>query len=155
MSEMDYVYGKAAIGICIEKIDKDVFWGTVHTPYHKEDNIFHDVVELLLLLDEISEERGFPNAMYKNRTLKEKVASKKNVECGRLLRTKEQMDKSYEEEVTYILYITSRKHGSLQGHMICLGTGSMIKYQSELELVYLMEKHWQDATKKENMKMVL
>ena len=152
---MDYVYGKAAIGICIEKIDKDVFWGTVHTPYHKEDNIFHDVVELLLLLDEISEERGFPNAMYKNRTLKEKVASKKNVECGRLLRTKEQMDKSYEEEVTYILYITSRKHGSLQGHMICLGTGSMIKYQSELELVYLMEKHWQDATKKENMKMVL
>lgn len=155
MSEMDYVYGKAAIGISIEKIDKDGFLGTVHTPYHKEDNIFHDVVELLLLLDEISEERGFPNAMYKNRTLKEKVVSRKNAECGKLWRTKEQMDKSYEKAVTYMLYITSRKHGSLQGHFICFGTGSIIKYQSELELVYLMEKHWQDATKKENIEMVL
>lgn len=155
MSKMDYAYGKAAIGICIEKVENEDFSGTVQSPYHKENIIFGGVVELLLLLDEISEERGFPNAMYKNRSLKKKAVSKKDIIQRKLLHTEWQMNKSCEATATFILYITGRKYGSLQGHIICLDTGKVVKYQSELELVCLMEKHWNNETKKEKMEMVL
>lgn len=155
MSKMDYAYGKAAIGICIEKVENEDFSGTVQSPYHKENIIFHGVVELLLLLDEISEERGFPNAMYKNRSLRKKAVSKKDIIQRKLLHAKGQMNKFCEATATFILYITSRKYGSLQGHIICLDTGKVVKYQSELELVHLMEKHWNNETKKEKMEMVL
>ncbi|MCI8409153.1 MAG: hypothetical protein HFJ09_07800 [Lachnospiraceae bacterium] len=155
MGKMDNIYGKSEIGLCIEKIDNNTFCGTVHTPYHKENDIFYDVVELLLLLDKISEERGFPNTMYKKRSLVKKVVSNKNIQQSNLYRTNDQMYKSYKKPATFMLYITGRKYGSLQGHMICQSTGNKIKYQSELELVQLMEKHWKDRAKKENMEMVL
>lgn len=151
MSKLDNMNGKSEIGLSIEKIDNNTFCGTVHTPYHKEDDIFHDVVELLLLLDKISEERGFPNTMYKKRSLVKKVVSEKNVQQSNLCRTNDQMSEFYKKTATFMLYITSRKHGSLQGHLICQGTGNTIKYQSELELVQLIERHWKDGTNKENM----
>lgn len=155
MSKLDNMNGKSEIGLSIEKMDNNTLCGTVHTPYHKEDDIFHDVVELLLLLDKISEERGFPNTMYKNRSLVKKVASSKNVQQSNLCRTNDQMRESYKKPATFMLYITSRKHGSLQGYMICQGTGNVIKYHSELELVQLIEKHWKDGAKRENMGIVM
>lgn len=155
MSKMDSMNEKSEIGLSIEKIDNNIFCGTVHTPYHKEDDIFHDVVELLLLLDKISEKRGFPNTMYKKRSLVKKVVSSKNPQLSKPCRTSDQMNESYKKTATFMLYITSRKHGSLQGYMICQGTGNVVKYHSELELVQLIEKHWKDGTKRENMGIVM
>lgn len=155
MSKMDSMNEKSEIGLSIEKIDNNIFCGTVHTPYHKEDDIFHDVVELLLLLDKISEERGFPNTMYKKRSLVKKVVSSKNPQLSKPCRTSDQMNESYKKTATFMLYITSRKHGSLQGYMICQGTGNVVKYHSELELVQFIEKHWKDGTNRENMGIVM
>lgn len=155
MSKMDYAFGKAAIGVCIEKTEQGTFYGTVHTPYHKENDVFHDVVELLLLLDTISEERGFPHAMYRNRSLKKNGLPEESTKEGKLWRTNEQMKRSYEKTATFLVYVTGRKYGSLQGRIVCQGTGKVIAYQSELELMHLIETHWQDGARDENIKMVL
>lgn len=143
MARAEYLYGKTAIGIYIKRMDCEKVLGSILTPYCEENIEFHDMIQLMLLLDDISEKRGYPSSMYKRRTFFEKEQENKN-EKGKLYRTREQMNKLYKNKANAIIYITSRKYATMQGHIVCPASGKIVKFQSELELICKLEEHYEE-----------
>lgn len=134
------------IRICIDGKEEENIFGTIHTSYKKEGIHFYDIVGLLTEIDKITDERKFPNKMFNRRYLDKKIArtshlhnvEDKEPDCVRNI---SELNQEYGKLVTVNLYVNSRKNTSLQGYMIFADTGRLEKYESELELIEVIESY--------------
>lgn len=135
-------YEHSAIRVCIDAIEEDGVRGRLHSPYVKEAIAFEDINTFLIAVDQICEDRGFPEAMFRHRSF---GLLKKKKECRQkateVVRSIEEIEKEMGQMATLRLYITSRMNASLQGHMVFLGNGTVQKFSSELQLLHVLHEN--------------
>lgn len=133
-------YEQSAIRICLEQGEMGDVCGSLHTVFRKEKTVFNNAVTLIMELEEILEERGFPNATCSRRTFKGLGRRNQKVSEPSLLRSMEQIKKEYGTVATLLLYVTSRNHAGIQGRIVSVGDGTIYEYGSELEMLAVCEK---------------
>lgn len=133
-------YEYMAIRICVDAYGASYIQGKIHSPFSEKEIAFQDVTTLLLVLENLAEKRGFPDPMYKHRKFPslEKKDSRKGE--AKVVRNIEEIEKKYGEKDTMRLFITGRRNAGIQGHLVCLSTGNVYKYSSELQLLQYMEQ---------------
>ena len=135
-------YQHSAIRVCIDATEEYGIKGSLHSPYVKEGIVFQDINTFLGALDQICEDRGFPEEMFRHRSFG--VTKKKKEHRQRAMeptRNIEEIEKEMGQIATIRLYITSRKYASLQGHFVLLGNGTIQKFSSELQLLQLLKEN--------------
>ena len=141
MKKEKYSNEHTAIRICLDKKSNNTISGSIHSPFCKDPIVFQDVVTFFIGLEQIVEERGFPEPVFKHRSFSniKKDTSKKEV--GKIVRSMEEIEQEYGKCETLQFYVTGRKYAGLQGHFVCLSSGIVYKYKSELELLHLLEEN--------------
>lgn len=144
----NYSYKNAAVRVCFDNKFDEEFCGRIFTPYREEETEFHNVVTLMLELEAISEERGFPSATCINRRFKQKrtkqnkKTSKKPKEQEKIFHTMEKFSQEYGQKDTLLVYVTSRMHAGLQGHVACIKDEVNIPFESELDFIRVCEERF-------------
>lgn len=142
MGKIKKSYEQAAIRVCIDYAEGQDIQGQLHSAYDEAPIIFNNVAELLVALEDISEHRGFPEAVFRMRrfaSLFGKNKKRQKKEEISVLRSSEELEKMMGKKETFRLYVTGRRNAGLQGHFVCVGTGNVYQYTSELELLSQME----------------
>lgn len=133
-------YEYTEIRICVDSYGATWIQGKIHSPFSEKEIAFQDVTTLLVVLENLAEDRGFPDPMYKHRKFPslEKKEGRKGE--AKVVRSIEEMEKKYGEKDTMRLFITGRRNAGIQGHFVCLSTGNVYQYSSELQLLQYMEQ---------------
>lgn len=133
-------YEYAAIRVCVDDYETSSIRGKVHSPFWEKGIEFQDVTSFLIALENLAEDRGFPDPMYKHRKFKSLSKKESRKEEAKVVRSIEQIEKEYGEKDTMRLFITGRRNAGIQGYFVCLSTGNVYKYSSELQLLQCMEQ---------------
>lgn len=139
----NYSYKNAAVRVCFDNKYGEEFCGSIFTPYREKKTEFHNVVTLLMELDAISEERGFPNASCICRSFKQKKSNllrEADIKQERLFHTMEEINQEYGKTETFLVYVTSRMHANIQGHVVCVSDETVIPFESEIEFTKICEE---------------
>lgn len=139
MGKQNSTYENAAIRICLDGKDKFGIYGTVHSPYWDEKKSFRDTVQMLLHIEALVQGRAYPKPMFNMRTFVGAESGVQGID-GNVYRTKEQLSKEYGTAETLLVYVTKRRYAGLQGHVLKLSSGKIYKYESELQLLQIMEE---------------
>lgn len=133
-------YEDTAIRVCLDGKGSNCFQGSIHSTFWKEKRTFSDVTTFLLLIEQLTDERGFPEPMFRYRSLFPSSVVKEQKLLAQPVRGIEEIENQYGETETLRLYVTSRKHAGIQGHVVVLKTGNLYKFSSELELIHVIEE---------------
>lgn len=133
-------YECAAIRVCVDIYEAFCIRGKIHSPFWEKGIAFHDVASFLIALENLSEDRGFPDPMFKHRSFQSLHKNEDRNEEAKVVRSVEQIEKEYGEKETMRLFITGRRNAGIQGYFVCLSTGNIYKYSSELQLLQRMEQ---------------
>ena len=68
MKKEKYSYEHTAIRICLDEKSNNTISGSIHSPFCKDPIVFQDVVAFFIGLEQIVEERGFPEPVFKHRS---------------------------------------------------------------------------------------
>lgn len=149
MKREKYSYENSAIRVCLDGKGEAGIFGSMHSPFWKEEKCFQDIVTIFMNIEELMDDRGFPEPMYKSRTFKktQRIGEESH---GTIYRTQEALSKEHGHVETMLVYVTSRKHTSIQGHVVTLSTGKIQKYKSELQLLRIIEEQFVVQKKIEN-----
>lgn len=133
-------YEYTAIRICVDVYGASCIQGSIHSPFSEKEIPFQDVTTLLVVLENLAEDRGFPDPMYKHRKFPSLEKKESRREQAKVVRSMEDIEKKHGKKDTMRLFITGRRNAGLQGHFVCLSTGNVYKYSSELQLLQYMEQ---------------
>ena len=144
----NYSYKNAAVRICFDNKYGEEFCGKIFTPYREKETEFHNIVTLLIELEAISEERGFPSAscicrtFKKKKTNKSKKVDKKSNNQGKIFHTMEEINQEYGRTDTLLVYVTSRNYANIQGHIVWEKDETTISFESELDFTKFCEERF-------------
>ena len=138
MEKKSYEY--TAIRVCVDAYGMFCMQGKIHSPFSEQEISFQDVTTFLVALEKLAEDRGFPEPMFKHRKFQSLQKKECEKEAANIVRTIEAIEKEHGEKETIRLFITGRRNAGIQGHFVCLSTGNLYQYSSELQLLQLMEQ---------------
>lgn len=133
-------YEYTAIRVCVDAYGMFGMKGTVHSPFSEQGISFQDAATFLIALEKLAEDRGFPDAMFKHRKFQSLQTKECEVEYAQIVRSIEEIEMEYGEKETMRLFVTGRRYAGIQGHFVCLCTGNVYQYTSELQLLRRMEE---------------
>lgn len=140
MKKKQYSYKHTLLQICFDEKSSTIISGRIYSPFCSKPILFSDIVTFLLGIEQVLEERGFPEPVVKYRSFfKSKTESEKK-EIGIVVHSVEEVVEKQGKQDTLQLYVTGRNHAGIQGRFTCLSTGEKCEYRSELELLDLLEK---------------
>lgn len=138
-----YAYSNAGMRICLDSRDGKEFSGSILTPYRKEKTEFYNVVSLLVELEAILEERGFPDASCIRRSFYSKKENVSALSSGQeipVYHTMEELNRECGRIETLLVYVTGRKNAGIQGQVVFESDGTRHDYRSELELIKICDE---------------
>lgn len=141
-------YECKAIRLCIDGKDGYRIYGSMYSPYLKETVVFSDLATVLVQLEDLLDYRNFPKTMFQHRSFLEKKEKRKDLEV-KIQRSSEEIEKKYGECDTFLVYVNSRRNAGIQGHFVSTKNGKILKYESELQFLHLIEEqiHFQEDRK--------
>ena len=119
MKEREY-FSPSTLRVCIDRIDGYQIYGRVYCRMQKDAISFHDINELLLKVDLLFEEKGFPQSFQEKKEFGQREIKESFSYCYRpeLFLTEEEIRSFHGEVRTVNLVIQSRRHTSWQGFVI-------------------------------------
>lgn len=113
-------FSPSTLRVCIDKIDGYQICGRVYCRMQKDAIPFQDFNELLLKVDLLFEEKGFPQSFQEKKEFGQKEIKENSFYCYRpeLFLTEEEIRSFHGEVRTVDLVIQSRRHTSWQGFVI-------------------------------------
>lgn len=133
-------YEYTAIRICVDAYETSCIQGKIYSPFSQREIAFQEVTALLVALETIADDRGFPEPMYKYRKFPSIQKRNHRKKEAKVVRNIEDIEKKQGQKDTIRLFITGRRNAGIQGHFMCLSTGNVYKYSSELQLLQYMEE---------------
>ncbi len=133
-------YEYTAIRVCVDAYGAFTMRGRIYSPFSEKEISFQDVATFLVVLENLVEDRGFPDAMFKHRKFQSLQETVDRKEEAKIVRTIEDIEKEHGEKDTFRLFITGRRNAGIQGHFVCLSTGNVYRYSSELQLLQCIEE---------------
>lgn len=129
-----------AFRICVDSYGASCIQGKIYSPFSEKGILFQDVTMLLVALENLAEDRGFPDPMYKHRKFPSLEKKDSRKERAKVVRNIDEIEKKHGKKDTMRLFITGRRNAGIQGHFVCLSTGNVYKYSSELQFLQYMEQ---------------
>ena len=128
-------YPPNAIRICIDRIEEEIC-GRVYTPLCAEELQFTGLQELLLRVDNLFDETGYPQAFTKKRTF-HKIEKEKQYCKGRpqVFLPAQEIVKQQGSKKTFDVIVKSRRNSSWQGMLQDRNKDTVVEFGGELELL--------------------
>lgn len=135
------MYMNGMIRLCLDGKEGNDLYGRLYTPYEREGRKFSDLGDMLMCLESVLEYRGFPQTTFEYRDFRRK--GKTNRSCNEkpaVVRSPESIKRETGLLDTVTLYVTSRQNGTVQGRITFQSTGNMYQYDSDLNLLQMIEQ---------------
>lgn len=138
-----YYYPSTAIRVCVDDINGTCISGRAYCA--QLDDVFHfnDVGELILGMEDMFDERGYPDAFQIKRSFIKKsdnpVSPEERLLKQALMRAKCNISQSMGKRATFLVYVMSRRNSSWQGRVEWIDEGGITSFDSALQFVRLVD----------------
>lgn len=138
-----YYYPSTAIRVCVDDISGSRISGRAYCAQLDDVFCFNDMGELILGMEDMFDERGYPDAFQIKRSFIKKNENTLSIE-ERLLRQAEMRAKcnisqSMGKHATFLVYVMSRRNSSWQGRVEWIDEGGITSFNSALEFLRLVD----------------
>ena len=129
--------------ICIDKIHSLGYQGRIYHKYDTEPQIFQDVRGILLILEKLCDQSGYPQSSTQNRYFKqtETEMTKEGVsqvaDIGKILNQNGDL-------ATFVVHVKHRQHSTWQGEVVWAEKNEKRVFRSALELLKLIDNALED-----------
>lgn len=134
-----YYYPASAMRVCIDRLYGMEIGGRAYCPQLKEPIVFDDLALFLLLADRAFDQRGYPLAFQKKRSI---TPIYETEEPEQLYKEKKQLVHQHEQVIdvsgmrgevcTFLVHVLSRRNCSWQGRIDWIDDGSYDTFNSAL-----------------------
>lgn len=132
--------------ICIDAIKNESYEGRLYHKYHKSCIKFYDIGQLLLELDKLCDQSGYPQNTTIDRTFRKQDFSTLREEEIQMSDT----DKILNQNgglATFVVHIKYRQHSTWQGEVVWAEKNQKQTFRSALELMKLIDSAIDDESK--------
>ncbi len=134
-----YYYPASAMRVCIDRLSGMEISGRAYCPQLKEPIVFGDLALFLLLADQALDQRGYPSAFQKKRSISSMCIAQ---EPEHLYKEKKQAFRQHEQVIdvsaergeicTFLVHVLSRRNCSWQGRIDWIDDGDFDTFNSTL-----------------------
>ena len=138
-----YYYPSTAIRVCVDEINGTRVSGRAYCAQIDDVFNFRDIDELVLGMEDMFDERGYPDAFQKKRrfvkTPENIVPLEKKLLKQAAMRAKCDIPQNMGKRVTILVYVMSRRNSSWQGRIEWIDEGGITSFNSALEFMRLID----------------
>ncbi len=138
-----YYYPSTAIRVCVDDINGSQISGRAYCAQIEKTFHFGDIVELVLEMENIFDERGYPDAFQIKRSFIQKehetIPFDQKLEKHKQMRQKCNIPQNMGETATFLVYVMSRRNSSWQGRVEWLNDGEITSFDSALQFLRLAD----------------
>lgn len=117
--------------LCVDGYEEGLITGRFYHPMRSEGEIFHNLSQYLLKMEDLLDEMGRPQSDTTTRSFRPSVRSENEKPC---------VSKGTNgEKATFKVRVLFRQHASWQGEAIWLEKGKTQRFRSVLELIHLLD----------------
>lgn len=139
-----YYYPATAIRVCVDEINNSVISGRLYCAQLDDVLNFKDVNELLLGMEKIFDERGYPEPFQRKRSFLKKavlrISHDDKIKKQAIMREKRTVSQAVGERATFLVYVMTRLDSSWQGRVEWLQNDESNSFSSEVELLGMINK---------------
>lgn len=139
MKRTDKNYPMNWIRVCIDEIGEDIR-GRIFMPLSEKGIFFSGIRELLLKVDAVFDEAGYPQAFQEKRSFKENRRQKPYQGIPASKTEQSLIAEQCGQKGTYDIIVTSRKNTSWQGVLHNEEEKKTVPFNGEMELLSLLIK---------------
>lgn len=127
--------------LCIHKVENKEAFGEVYSPLFKEPLIFQSFTEMLLKVDSLFDQIGYPQAFEEKRTFtKRSVGTRSYAASPDIMQDVKKIEAYYGQQYTIEVRVESRRKANWQGNIFSILSGERQKkyvahFSSEMELL--------------------
>lgn len=134
-------YPLNAFRICADKIEDDVE-GRIFCPLNGEEIRFCGMTELLVIMDEVFDRAGYPQAFQDKRSF-EQMKERRNLYRGipKSVMAPEAIIMQKGKHITFDVLVHSRKNTSWQGEIYDEDGSLLVNFDGEIQLMAAIEKY--------------
>lgn len=142
------LFARNLINICIDSVENADYQGKIWHQYSDEPVCFESGVKLLVMMDELMDEWGFPQKGLEQRSLigrgKKRHNRQKDNEMSIDKVQKTNGTKNIQNKKgklgTYIVQVSFRQNATWQGHVVCVNCNEKKDFTSAMELIKIIEQ---------------
>lgn len=130
-------YSLNSFRLCIDDCHDNIHCGRVYTPLHKKSIVFHDLTNMVLMVDKIFDQNDYPKAYQNKRSFQDIEIEKQKPEMKYPI---EQLLQQVGTIASFDIIVLTRQHTSWQG-MIKNTDGEILgHFDSDLDLIEMIIK---------------
>lgn len=134
-----YYYPSTAIRVCVDEINGSQISGRAYCAQIANTFYFNDIVELVLEMENIFDERGYPDAFQIKRSLIPKepeiIPFDQKLARQKQMRQNCNIPQDMGKRATFLVYVMSRRNSSWQGRVEWIDDGGITQFSSALEFL--------------------
>lgn len=138
-----YYYPSTAIRVCVDEINGTRVSGRAYCAQLEDVFNFSDMDELVLGMEDMFDERGYPDAFQVKRSFVKKPEDTLSLEEKLLkqaeMRAKSNIPQSMGKLATFLVYVMSRRNSSWQGRIEWIDEGGITSFNSALDFLRLVD----------------
>lgn len=127
------------VRVCVDKKEKEYFFGRVCHEDLKEPEAFEDINEMILKIDEVFDLLKYPEASMEHRIFGKKRARKIQMPDETEKRMEGNMRDTAGKKATFIVQVQYRQNATWQGQVVWVEKNQTKKFRSALELIKLID----------------
>ena len=134
--------------VCIDQVKEESYVGRLYHKYTVESLGFHNVEQLLLLIEQLCDKSGYPQSTTKKRTFQPDTKNTSREEASQVAN----IDLMLEEKgsmATFIVHVKYRQHSTWQGEVVWAEKNEKRTFRSALELLKLIDNALEENAQEE------
>lgn len=126
-----------AFRVCVDDRGNDII-GRVYSPLSESEILFEGIEQLLLKMDKVFDEAGYPQAFQSKRSFEEQTPGNAYRGIPQALLQPEVIAAQKGRRNTFDFVVESRRNSSWQGYITVLETGERHVFQGDMDLLALL-----------------
>ncbi len=124
--------------VCVDKAQNGEYRGRLFHYYAAEAQPFRSVLELIVMMDRLCDQLGYPQASKRLRSFGGMLPAAEKKEVTRLM-SREELVGNKGHMATFVVHVTHRQNATWQGTVVWAEKDQKANFRSAMELLRLMD----------------
>lgn len=135
--------------VCIDRVENESYIGRLYHKYNADCLQFHNVEQLLALIEQLCDVSGYPQRTTQKRTFQTKNTMTSREEASQVADINLVLEQKG-SMATFVVHVKYRQHSTWQGEVVWAEKNEKRTFRSALELLKLIDNALDDENNDDN-----